>query len=577
MKTNVPNDLWFSKYNLLKLQGIFLVALILFYDHSDAQVFKKQFNEYRGVREMIETYDGGKVFMVTGQNHGYDGKLFKLNQAGEKVWEIGIHPQDSFIFNDIAELSTGELIIVGETFQYWSPYFPNETPQSIDGVMAKINVCGEIEWVKLVLLDHLGVKACDPLRRVAIDKEDNIWVHHYINIIYEPHLDSYFNGKRGSEFHIKKFNSDGELLKQTDNHYITDGGGIVFELIPTPEKGVIFCGDNYELPYYEPNIPDSAQTVYLRPFIMKLDSTCEPEWTYVHKWEEDEVFNPGDIIDRKFEIGTVSSIVNIADSLFFCLNFKDHYETSINKKSAYLNFFILNNMGERIYDTILYNPPLGFGGGHLLKASDSVIYSVSHAVNLTLPEDTDSRLHVYKINLNTQALDLVYVDSTNYYTKQRIVADKNTGELWIGSVKQFTPGVSAVIQKIDPITYQPVAFWSSDSNAYDTLCPGSFSPGIIDLPDDTTTYIHPDSIGLPNISKAWDVKVYQPDAHTLTFLHDYAYLNITAINAKGEQVLTVLNFTKTNLDINHLAFGAYYFTITLPSGDSFTHTVVKRK
>jgi hypothetical protein len=577
MKTNVPNDLSFSKYSLLKLQGIFLVALILFYDHSDAQVFKKQFNEYRGVREMIETYDGGKVFMVTGQNHAYDGKLFKLNQAGEKIWEIGIHPQDSFLFNGIAELSTGELIVVGETHQYWSPYYPNETSQSRDGVMAKINVCGEVEWVKLVLLNHLGIKANDPLRRVTIDKEDNIWVHHYINIIYDPHLDTYFNGKRGSEFHIKKFNSDGELLEQTDNHYITDGGGSVFKLVPTYEKGVIFSGNNYELPYYEPNIPDSAQTIYLRPFIMKLDSTCEPEWTYVHKWEEDEVFNPGDIVNHTFEIGMVGSIVVLNDSLYIGLNYKKHYESLYNNGSYYMNYFILNNLGERIYDTLLYNPPLSYGGGDMILSSDSILITAINAVDVTLPEDTDSRLHVYKINLNTQAIDLVYVDSTNYYTKQRIVEDENTGELWIGSVKQFTPGVSAVIQKIDPMSYQPVAFWSSDSNAYDTLCPGSFSPGVIDLPDDTTTYIHPDSIGLPNISKAWDVKVYQIDAHTLTFLHNYAYLNIKAINAKGEQVLIEPNFTKTNLDISQLAFGAYYFTITLPSGDSFTHTVVKRR
>ncbi|MCT4665106.1 MAG: T9SS type A sorting domain-containing protein [Flavobacteriales bacterium] len=549
-------------------------VFLLFVGELNAQVYKKDFTQYKSVRKIIKTYDGGLAFITTGQAHNDDGKLVKLDAQGNFLWEINPNIGDTLLMNGLAELSNGDLIVVGETHKYWNPFAP-KTFDALDGVMAKINTCGEVEWTKLIVWNDT-IKMADPIRNLVVDDQDNIWIHHYIVPSFN-YLDKYFEGAYGVRLDIKKFDSDGDLLEQMDEYLETPENADISDMEFTSDGGVIVTGDGYHFPYYNQVQSDTNNTVTLRPFTMKVDDECEVEWTYTHKWEEDEYKTPDKYYSEVFELGTTRTVNAIDDSTYLFSSQKIWYNSTLSRNVKLINFYVLNQQGQRLRDTVFYTPHHGFGFHEVIKKNDSTHLLCVSVCDFTKPINPsngyrDYYIEIFEINPYTLAFESVYIDSTHDYLNTEIVLD-NQERLWIGANRQDVGQLTAEFQILDAHTYQPLAFPTTDSNAYDTLCPTGFIPGVIDLPDDTTTYTDPFSVA--DIEKS-TIKVCQSDAHTLFFEHEYDYLDFKVVDASGRTVMNQTNYQNNSLSIGHLSRGVYYFTITLPSGSSFGHTVVRR-
>ncbi len=194
-----------------RLSAFFAIVCFLFFCNLNfAQEAIFPLDNHKACYEVMTAYDGGYYVVNVSENHLYDGTIFKLDHKGEELWKIEVHSEDTFLITGIDELSNGDIIIAGETIQYWSPYV-QKTTKSRDGVLARINTCGEVEWVKIIVRDP-AVRISDPIRTILVDSEDNIWVNHAIYLGLDQDLkDTYAGGKRGAALTISKFNADGEF------------------------------------------------------------------------------------------------------------------------------------------------------------------------------------------------------------------------------------------------------------------------------------------------------------------------------------------------------------------------------
>ena len=99
---------------------LYLLALIQF-SYSQAQAPWLYENDYALGKHLLETYDGGTVILATLEWQNGTSKLFKLDAAGEVVWEHTLDDGTDYLSPKyMVEDYEGNIIIGGGTLKYSS-------------------------------------------------------------------------------------------------------------------------------------------------------------------------------------------------------------------------------------------------------------------------------------------------------------------------------------------------------------------------------------------------------------------------------------------------------------------------
>ncbi len=548
-----------------------VVFILLFSTNIFGQEAIFPLEDQRGCYGIKTAYDGGYYVLNETYDHTYDGTIIKLNHKGEEVWKIEIHPEDTFKITYITELSNGDIIIAGETFQYWSPYI-QKTTKARDGVLARINTCGEVEWIKIIVRDP-AVKISDPIRALLVDSEDNIWVNHAIYLGLDQDLkDTYAGGKRGAALTISKFNADGEFLYRTQE-LLDNQNGVVWEIKESSHDGVIVSGYASFLPYYNQVYSDTNSIVYDRALVMKIDEDCEIEWHDVYNWENDVPYDPQTQSSHPFiKFSRASSILETPDSNYLVLGNNILFDTNLNSDTYNLLLYELDQNGELLRDTI-YQHTHSVGFSFMKYLNDTTIVLVTNPFPLDYIYG-DEHLEVWKINTSTFNVEGRFIDTNRYLPASRIdITDES--KILIGTSKPSPVYSKTHVLVIDPTTMELDTIPSVDTNTYDYLCSGTFTPELINLPDDTATY---EPIG-----------VYEYENGEIDIVYDWTYKNLKITsslfqharyiiaNSKGQILLEgALPKQVTTLNVDHLQSGIYHIKIQTADNNTCDETFVVR-
>ena len=128
---------------LLKLIPFFLITVVFGQDVAYYTI-----DDAATTRDNFVSYDGGNMLLVFEEGNYYNSSFLKTNRKGEELWRMELSSEDKFQVSDFAPLSNGDFIVSGQTIQYWPEGYA--AINAWDGVLMRVNVCGEVEWLKIV-------------------------------------------------------------------------------------------------------------------------------------------------------------------------------------------------------------------------------------------------------------------------------------------------------------------------------------------------------------------------------------------------------------------------------------------
>jgi len=236
---------------------IFLIG-ILFYNHNlIAQIWPKTYFPNTGLspQSLIECYDRGYLIVgcyITNEGIPINGSLIKTNRNGDMLWykRLGENNNRTRVI-DVNQTSDGGFIIAGST---------GVTDSDGDPFIMKLDVCGEIEWCNIYNIGQERFDAASAILEIPSG---------YIALIfYGFHLFS--DGKT----HLYQLDHNGDMVWQqvygeSDSLMIGAEG---LDVRVTPYGHYLISGF-----CYYPD-PDTVEPSYLRPLIIKVDSTGNAEW-----------------------------------------------------------------------------------------------------------------------------------------------------------------------------------------------------------------------------------------------------------------------------------------------------------
>jgi len=236
---------------------VFLVFILFIEIQVNSQVWPKIYyiNSPSFPFSVIQTYDqgfliGGKLYNYSGINNG--GFLYKTNINGDLLWHKILYKTNEGIgVYDVNQTSDGGLIISGATKQ---------TDSWGDPFIMKLNSCGESEWCRIY---NIGQNRAD----IAFSIEQ-IPGGYIAYVFYGYDLFS------TQKVHLYRIDQNGDMIwqqvyGQKDTLMIGADG---YDVIVTPDYHYLingFC--------YYPD-PDSAEPKYLKPLIIKVDSSGTADW-----------------------------------------------------------------------------------------------------------------------------------------------------------------------------------------------------------------------------------------------------------------------------------------------------------
>jgi hypothetical protein len=205
---------------------------------------------------VIQSYDkgyiiGGKLYDFSGNKKG--GFLFKTTINGDLLWHKTFNNNDEATSPyDLNQTTDGGLIISGAT---------RKTDSWGDPFIMKLNVCGESEWCRIY---SIGQGRFD--NAISIKQVDGGYIAY---IFYGYDLNS------NKKIHLYRLDPNGNLIWQQvygQEDTLMMNGADGYDMTVTPDNHYIISGYCY--------YPDSGSTSprYLRPLMIKVDSSANSEW-----------------------------------------------------------------------------------------------------------------------------------------------------------------------------------------------------------------------------------------------------------------------------------------------------------
>jgi len=416
------------------------ICLLLVFQTVFGQIWPKTYFPDKGIypHSIIECYDKGYLigsWYISANGIPMNGSLIKTDCNADLLWfkRFGDYNDGTAIY-DINQTSDGGYIISGST---------KITDYAGDPFVMKLNACGEREWCRIYNIGQERFDVACAIKQVSSG---------YIVLV--------FNGSglfsRELTF-LYKLDQNGDLIWQQlygqkdtlmigadgrdliviqDNHYIISG----------------FC--------YYPD-PDSAELKYLRPLIIKVDSTGYAEWEL--PWSQ--------IGGNSFHGQAFRSMLDKENNIYSCGR---HIESSGNppgdrptmiKTDSAGNELSYHDMVPDAWQAVFFNlnwfhdSTIALDGGWAMSYTD------------------EGQVGVFKVDRNGNFMDSVNIQKTVYCFVDALVDSDNkllllhgipSGAKWHTYVWKLNSDLD-----FDSLYTQPLV--------YDSLCPHAIASDTVPL------------------------------------------------------------------------------------------------
>jgi len=415
------------------MNRLLVFILCIQFSYSQAQEPWLYENDYALGKHLIETYDGGTVILAIVEWQFGISKLFKLDAAGEIVWEHTLDDGTDYLSpEDMVEDSNGNIIIGGATLKYTSD------PSAF---VMKLNACGEELWLnEYSVPNQIGYT-----NTVDIDEEGNIYALQNIS-------------SDEGRFTFRKIDSDGDLL-WTKQHLL-DYGANSTGFISCSDGGFILQGDAYAPPYYDQSHPSG----YLRFVTVKIDSLGEEMWQNYYRWEDDS--------QDTIYMSTGGGVIELANDRVNIVG------VNANSSLYPILMYELNNEGELQWHKSIAKADTAYSNTYTALVSDSTILVGTHVAE---PIDLYGPRHaeVYKLDLEGNKLD-EWIGDEQTKIIQGFIMNKERSRLLVNIVR-YPGGLYAL--KLNPFTMELDTFALEDNTEYDYYCPEGVTDQYINFPN----------------------------------------------------------------------------------------------
>ncbi len=428
--------------------------------------------------QVLESYDGGTIILANQIWQSFNGKIIKLNKAGDLLWEHSIEQNEEGLNPlTMVEDKLGNLYVGGGTFQY--------DEYGGDGFLLKLNACGEQQWFKRV-----GIPSeLDWLQYLILGDNGSLYFNH-------------FTGLSDVRFNLTKTDSMGDVLWNKPQFVAGElnvWGSNVRDFIRTKDKGFLMMGSVYAPPYYE----QSTTSGWLRSGIVKTDSLGNEQWRHIYRWEEDEpdnitISSGGGNVDELADGTILVSALEKINSSFQVVVYK------------------LSTNGELLWSKYVSKPNTVYDLTRSCITKDSTILVCTAA---SLPSNSFQRhVEVYKFDLQGNKLD-EFIDDNNLVITRDFRLTKDSTSVCVLPAARYQNGAyNLYALKLNIATMELDTFLTEDNFEYDYYCPTGVEDQSIYFPDfitlDEEVEIKPQLKIGPNPAKDHtyiyvDVKNYQ--------------------------------------------------------------------
>lgn len=424
-----------------KLISLLLLSAFLNSQAQEAWVFENHFD--KGF-QILEAYDGGTLIVANKTWQSFNGKIIKLNKAGELLWEHSMELNDDGIDPlTIVEDLQGNLIIGGRTFQYNS---------NGDGFLLKLDACGKQLWFKKIGIENES----DNVKYLILDKEDNLYFNHY-------------TGLTDYRFNLKKTDAEGNLIWNY-NYFVgwenNVWGSNVKDVIRTKDKGFLMIGSVYAPPYY-----DQGSTIgYLRSGMVKTDSLGIEQWRSIYRWEED--------VPDSIKMSIAGNLSELTNGTIIVS------ATDINTTYFTPMVYKVNENGNLLWSKNLAEPGIAYKNTRSVVLNDSIVLlacSVAEPIDLYGPK----HLEVYKLDaMGTKIGEYINTDRTTILRDFRL--NKDSSSVYILPAARYqNETYNLYALKLNPYTLLLDTFLATDNTSYDYYCPEGVEDQSIYFPEDS--------------------------------------------------------------------------------------------
>jgi len=387
---------------------------------------------------VIECYDKGYLiggWYVSNQGAPINGLLVKIDINGDQLWHkrIGNYNDGTGVF-DIDQTSDGGIIIAGSVEQ---------TDPWGDPFIMKLNSCGENEWCRIYnnvkdTFDYANSIYQVPGGYIAyIYRTGSLWANDHIHLF---RLDQ--NGETIWE----------QMYARSDTSFLGAAGE---HMMITPDYHYLISGYCY--------YPDSIGSAikYLKPLIIKIDSSGEVEWEIPwHNVSGETFYGEGynSVVDNQGKIYTCGRHIIATDTLTGDM-------PTIMKTDSGGSEILYNDLVPDSWQAVFFNinwfqdSTIELDGGWIINPGG------------------EGQTGVFKVDRNGNFLDSVNIQQTVYCfsdaivdkdNKLVLVQPKSSGGFWRTYFWKLNSDL-----EFDTLYTQPLV--------YDSLCPHPIASDTIPL------------------------------------------------------------------------------------------------
>ena len=395
-----------------------------------AQIWPKGYFSNIGItcNSVIECYDKGYLIggcYITNDGNPINGSLIKTNRNGDLLWfkRLGNY-NDGTRVRDVNQTNDGGFIISGST---------DISDLGGDPFIMKLNSCGETEWCRIYNIGQERFDAAFSIVQIPSG---------YIALIFYG-----YNLWSTEKTHLFQLDQNGDMVwqqvyGQNDSLMIGAEGR---DIKVTSDNHYLINGD-----CYYPD-PESTELKYLRPLIIKVDSTGKAEWEL--PWSK--------VNGASFHGESYRSIIDNKNTIYSCGRHIESSETppgdrpSMMKTDGEGNEISYHDLVPDSWQAVFFNINWFQDSTIALSGGWSMNYG------------GEGQNGVFKVDRNGNILDSINIKKTNYCFVDAIVDRDNklflihtdhAGGYWHSYAWKLNSDL-----EYDTLYTQPIT--------YDSLCP----------------------------------------------------------------------------------------------------------
>jgi len=413
---------------------IFFILIVSLNLSAQTNYYPIDLTGYRLLNLTNSIYDNGflmagtKANQYDNESHGY-GILKKLDINGNPLWEklIGIVPPPAWTnIRYVSQTNDGGYIISGAVNRVGSDFY-------FDMFVIKTNYCGELQWQKIFSSPSLqNVHEIYELEDGSFLVQLDLW--------------EYENDPNKRLWVFKLDQNGNTLWKKYFADYDPWPGSseMVWQFLPDKIGNYAMTGY-----YYHRNPEGDSTVVWLRPFVLKIDTAGNEIWHNILG------------VQDYFYGANFSACANSLGSIYSAGQKRLPSEAFINK---------VDYTGQTIYKNVLPLDALRSSAIGITSLNDSTFYTVVYTVDSIDQVNDVASYHLLQLDSNAVIMDsVIMLDSTVLNSCPMLITKDN--KILIGSYElNFGPdNWTGKLWKYN--TNLEIDSVYTQNFLYDTLCP----------------------------------------------------------------------------------------------------------